>query len=93
MKNISISLDEELISLLQEILQNDKTRSSRSAVIAESLREFILQHYPNLLHRENTELGPSVLTQLKSKRRLFKAPSFRFTKKISLSMEPWKEID
>ena len=93
MTNISVSLDEEIIQLIEEILQKDKKKKSRSAVISESLDEYILHHYPSLLQKEKTDLGPSVLSQLKSKKRLIKGPSFRFTKKLHPIMEPWKEID
>ncbi len=93
MTNISVSLDEEMIQLLEKILQNDKTKRSRSAVISESLQEYILTHFPSLLKRENGDLGPTIISQLKSKKKAMKAPSFRFTRKLNSKLEPWMEIE
>lgn len=93
MKNISISLDEEMVRLLEEVLHKDKTKRSRSAIISESLYEYISIHFPSLLKHEKSDLGPSIINQLKSRKKAMKGPSFRFMRKISSTMEPWTEIE
>ncbi len=93
MKNISVSLEDELIKILEKILLTDKTKRSRSAIVSESLREYIISHYPHLLQRTKENLGPSILYQLKTNKKIIKGPSFRFTRKLKINMEPWKLIE
>jgi len=93
MKNISISLDEEMIHLLEDILRRDKTKRSRSAIISESLYEYISIHFPALLKQEKSDLGPSLIPQLKTRKKILKAPSFRFMRKLHITLEPWIEYE
>lgn len=82
-----------MLRLIEKILEQDKTKKSRSALISESLYEYILIHYPSLLQKETRNLGPSVLSQIQSARKVMKGPSFRFLRKIDIKMEPWKRIE
>ena len=93
MKNLSISLEENIIQLIEKILEKDKTKKSRSALISESLYEYIITHYPSLLQRETNKLGPSVLSQLQSAKKVMKGPSFRFLRKLDVKMEPWEKVE
>jgi len=93
MTNISISLDEEMIQLLEEVLQKDKTKRSRSAIISESLQNYILTHFPSLLRKRKSDLGPSIVSQLKSRKKAMKGPSFRFRRNFNSNLEPWTEIE
>lgn len=93
MKNLSISLEEDIIQLIEKILEKDKTKKSRSALISDSLYEYIFTHYPSLLQKETNALGPSILSQLQSAKKAMKGPSFRFLRKLDVKMEPWKKIE
>jgi metal-responsive CopG/Arc/MetJ family transcriptional regulator len=92
LKNLSIRLEEDLIQLIEKILEKDKTKKSRSAIISESLDEYILNHYPSFLEKETNNLGPSVLSQIQSRKKTMKGPSFRFLRKLDVNMEAWKKI-
>ncbi len=93
MKNISITLNEEMLQLLEKIIENDKTKKSRSAIISDSLHEYILTHYAFLLQKSINNLGPSILSQIQIRKKMMKGPSFRFLRKLNVNVEPWKIIE
>ncbi|MBS7269804.1 MAG: ribbon-helix-helix protein, CopG family [Candidatus Freyarchaeota archaeon] len=89
MKRFSISLPDDVAKSLEKILESQPT-ASRSKIIADSLREYIVRHHPFYLSREEDFKGPRVLRELRAAQR--RAPSPR-RRKLQRVLEGWRRID
>jgi metal-responsive CopG/Arc/MetJ family transcriptional regulator len=93
LSNINITIDDELIEIIEKILKMDKGKRSISELLSDSLYEYIISHYPTFLKNKENRLGPSILPQLCLKKRYLKEPSFRYSKENNIKIESWKKVD